>query len=428
MQKNFYLNLLFFTLFLFGFIGLVSLLPINSNYIDPIGEAVSDFAVDDIVFSQIRRDTGMGKNPTVLDERIVLVNVGYYDRATIAEAIRRVSTAGPKVIGVDVLFRRPKEISQDSALVASLSGVRNLVMVSSISKFNPASQRFDSLETSDPMFMNNAKTGFGNLVTEGDEESATCRSLVPVKMVGNDLQVAFAVKMAQLYDAESAHKFLYRSHEEEFINFRRNIREGTGGYYVFDAGDFIVKKDTNTLAENAEIQDDLPVDLLRDKIVIFGFMGDRLNPKDIEDKYFTPMNRQYAGKAFADMYGVVIHANVLSMILDKDYLNQSPDWVSWVTAVVVCLLNATLFTLILKKITLWYGAITKTLQVLEILVLAVIVVYALHFYNLKINLTLTAIIIALIGDLLEIYYSVIVVFFGNLIKRFSRKKTADAVQ
>ena len=64
---------------------------------------------------------------------------------------------------------------------------------------------------------------------------------------------------------------------------------------------------------------------IKDKIVLLGFMGINLNDKTFEDIFFTPLNERYAGKSFPDMYGVVIQANIISMILNKKYINTMPQ-------------------------------------------------------------------------------------------------------
>jgi len=400
MKRRFNPHFIFFPLFLFGFIGLLSLVTLNDfDFLDPLGKAINDFTLDDIVFSKIRKDTVQGGNPTIIDERVVLINIGYLDRKSIAEEIEIVNKYNPKVVGLDVFFRSPKGEDQDSSLEIALSKTHNLVMVTKLNNYNKTKDQFDTVETSYSGFMTVAKKGYGNLVTEGDDEEVTCRSFSPIRKVKNELELAFAVRVVQMYDRGAAHQFSYRNNDEEFINYRRNIRGGTGGYYTFDYDD---------------LKSGEGLDLLTDKIVIFGFLGNKLNPKDIEDKFYTPMNRQYVGRAFADMYGAVIHANIISMILDKDYINPTPTWVSWVVAIVFCLFNTILFSYLLHNNNTWYGASTKLIQVIEILLIATFTVYALHFLRIKIDLTLTTIIVALIGDLLEIYYSVIVRFFEKV--------------
>ena len=75
-------------------------------------------------------------------------------------------------------------------------------------------------------------------------------------------------------------------------------------------------------------------DMIQGKIVIFAYLGEILgDKKSFEDKFVTPLNARYAGNRLPDMYGGVIHANIISMIslrincqtvwLQQTYLRQA---------------------------------------------------------------------------------------------------------
>ena len=65
--------------------------------------------------------------------------------------------------------------------------------------------------------------------------------------------------------------------------------------------------------------------MVEGKIVLFGYLGDRLGAPQWEDKFFTPLNESIAGRANPDMYGPVIHANIASMVLNDDYIDGFGD-------------------------------------------------------------------------------------------------------
>ena len=67
------------------------------------------------------------------------------------------------------------------------------------------------------------------------------------------------------------------------------------------------------------------------------------------------------------MFGVVVHANIISMILKEDYVEQMADWQEVVMAIILCLLNVALFSLINTNLPLWYDGITKLLQLIQLL-------------------------------------------------------------
>jgi len=398
-MKNFFNKHTFgATIFVFLFMWLVSLIPIQSDFIDPIGQAISDFELGDIVFSILKRDS-MGK----LDDRIVLVNTEYKTRKEVGEMIRVINKCHPKAIGIDHFYRNFKDEDGDTVLSNAFKEVKNLVLVTKVEKYNEYKNVWDTLETSNVIFMQNAQTGFANLISDGDAKHKTCRSFTPVEhMATGEKEFALSVKLANFYNPKTTDEFLKRRKTEEFINFKRTISNGNfaapNGYFIF---------------RKFDLEGEIYPELFKDKIVLLGFMGSDNNPKDIDDMFFTPMNPQFAGKSFVDMYGVVIHANIISMILDKDYINVVPRWVTNIVAIIICFLNAALFSKIMKNMENWYDALTKLLQLIQTLIVVGLVVYLLYKFNLKIDLTLTTVAIVLVGDLLEIYYAVIVNIFQH---------------
>ena len=148
-------------------------------------------------------------------------------------------------------------------------------------------------------------------------------------------------------------------------------------------------------------------DMIKDKIVIIGSLGENFNERYwIEDKFFTPMNKRYAGRADLDMYGVVIHANIVSMVLDGDFLDKNSQLQGWIIAVIICFLNVAGFTLIYRKLPLWYDGVTKIIQLLEVMILMAIIVGVFNVYALQLELTIAIIGVLLAGDALEVLYGV----------------------
>ncbi len=61
----------------------------------------------------------------------------------------------------------------------------------------------------------------------------------------------------------------------------------------------------------------------------------------------------------------------------------------------------------------WYDGITKSIQIIVVLLLLSINVFVFHWFNYKINLTLATIIVALAGDSLEVCYGLVKNMFSN---------------
>ena len=133
-------------------------------------------------------------------------------------------------------------------------------------------------------------------------------------------------------------------------------------------------------------------------------LGDREN---FEDKFFTPLNEVYVGRAFPDMYGGVIHANIVSMVLNEDYIYYLSDIQTWVLTIIMLFFTIMVFSWIYKKLPNWYDGITKVIQVILLVGIPYIMIYAMDLYSVKLELNILLIAIALSGDGLEVFYGVV---------------------
>lgn len=363
------------------------------DFLDPVGDALDDMELTDIVFSRVREHPGA-------DTNIVIVNVGNLSRDGIAEQINIINSYEPKVIGLDFFLRSSKTSFGDSLLANALSSVENLVMVSRLGDFNPNTNSFDTLETSHPMFTKHSVTGFANLITDAEDQERfkTCRSFTATEYHNNQKPInAFAVRVAEIFNPEKAELFLDRDNENEVINYRGNIRSRSGEFAnVFPTIDV-----EDVFKRNFEPE------MIKDKIILFGYMGSSFGDTSWEDRFYTPLNMNYAGKTNPDMFGVVIHANILSMILTGDYINKMSDTAAIIWGVILCYLNVVWFSIIYHRLPKWYDGMTKLIQVIEVFMLFAIVIIVFYFFEYQLNLTLAIGAILLAGDSLEFYYGVI---------------------
>ena len=113
------------------------------------------------------------------------------------------------------------------------------------------------------------------------------------------------------------------------------------------------------------------------------------------------------------MYGAVIHANIISMILHDDFVNVFPGWLDITIGIIIVFLNILLFSVIYRKLSRWYDGLTKMIQVLELMVLLFLIIMFFHWFTLKLTLTLAFVGIGLAGDGLEFFYSVIMNLFSR---------------
>ena len=397
MFKRFWLDVILGTVFIFVLMSMFSSITAFQIFdiFDPIGEALGDMEITDVVFSQLRED------PTA-DQDIILVNIGVESRAGIAQLVDSISQHNPAVIGIDTFFDFPKEDTLGDLMLADAFGrVENLVLVTK-ALYNPLTDEFDSLRTSYPLFTWNSDSAHAQFITKAtvQEDLKMTREFPPyIQMADGNKQYAFAVELARKTHPEKVEKFLARDNHIETINYRGNVLD----YGATKFGTKFATLDVYDVLVGNYIPE-----MINDKIIIFCYLGKYLGDREtLEDKYFTPLNEKYAGRSYADMYGGVIHANIVSMILNEDYINTLSENTRIIIAIIITFLNVMVFSWIYKSIPRWYDGVTKLIQLSEILGLMFLTIWLLDQKALKMDLTIALAAVALVGDGLEVYYGVV---------------------
>ncbi|MBS1486492.1 MAG: CHASE2 domain-containing protein [Bacteroidetes bacterium] len=401
-----------FSFFLmWAFSGLFSLQLFNA--FDPVGQALSDFELTDYAFSQLR------PQPDV-DQRIVLVNFGHIPRLDIAQQLAIINKYKPRVIGIDSYFncegglydtiRCPQLLDTlaNNFLSDAIKEAGNVVLVSKLLQKTATAynqdmiDEYDSMEVSDPMFDRYSSHGFANLITDASyqEDVKQCRSFIPRMKINGRYENAFAVELAKRYDSTKVKKLFARGNEEEIVNYRGNVELTDIKLKTLQGKDLST---TNfrimfyALDIEQLMKEEFDSSLLKDKIVILGYLGNYFGDPAWEDKYFTPLNKKVAGRANPDMFGVVVHANIISMILNEDYVGEPPEWATLTIAIVLGILTVALFSIINEKWDMWYDALQVTIQIVQIILISGIMIYAFATYTYKIDLTLSMAVCALVG-------------------------------
>ena len=123
------------------------------------------------------------------------------------------------------------------------------------------------------------------------------------------------------------------------------------------------------------------------------------------------------GRANPDMFGLVVHANIVSMILEEDYINTIGEGTRYLIAFLVCLLTVALFILIDRNLPVWFDALSVTIQLIELLLISFFIIFAFSSWNLKLDLTVAIGVSALVGPCYDIFKS-----FQNEINRRLTKR------
>ena len=348
------------------------------DWLNPVGEALADFQLTDIVFSKFR-------DPQPPDSNIVIVNIGRMDRAGVAQAIERVAAAGPAVIGIDAFFRQLKEPRGDSALARALQqhGAR-IVLVHELSEYDTATGGFRSLRTSNPAFNKWVSNGYAN-VTNDPNSPKTIRSISPQQQVGERTVPSFALALVQRYDSAAARRCLARGNGQEVINWRGNYSH----FYFLDTS---AVRDTS-----------VALDVVRGKIVLMAFVDVIDRYGSLEDRYFTPINERYAGKSFPDMYGIVIHANMISMLLSGQYVDHMPAWLGIVLAIVLCHVVLAFLLWCYDRYSEWFDLVVFATAVALNLLLLYLVIWAFDRYRYELDVQLAILALVFGPSILEIF-------------------------
>lgn len=429
-MKKFWLDTFLNTVFVFIVIGgLYGVTNLNIfNAFDPLGKALGEMELSDIAFSRLRDD------PTI-DTNIVIVNIGNLSRGEIGQQILNLAQFEPKVIGLDIIFscdwlqdslNCPQAYNDfDNGLFGfAVSQVPKMVMAKKVLQSDSLQalgdvQVYDSIEHSYPTLVQNSYEGFVNLDTgaEHQEDLKACRQFNPFLMVNGERHLALTVQMAMLYDSVKTNRFLERGNELEVVNYRGNIVDWHGAstypgrYPVLDWDQAL---DTSQFVHG----------MIKDKIIIMGFLGADLRDTSWDDKFFTPLNKIYAGRARPDMYGPVVHANIISMILNEDYVNEIKIWQQYVIAFFIVLLNIALFKVINKRIPVWYDGLSLFIQVTQVLIFSFIMVQLFNVWSFKINITFALLAVALVGTCFELYNSVIKTIYNYLFELLTKRRNA----
>lgn len=390
------------TLYIFLVLYLLALIPAQFELLDPVGKALSDFELTDLVFSKLRHDPSP-------DTNVVLINIGTLSRQGIARQISEINKHQPKIIAIDAFFRSKKDFDQDISLIMALSQVKNLVMVSDLYDPNKKGNCFSSLKTSHPQFNQFAINGFAEMKTSS-EGFRTVRDFVPQFCVGDSNATSFAGEIVKIYDKDAYTDLLKRNNSMETINWLGDNSK----FFRLDAKEVL--------------SGEIDLSFVKDKIVLLGFLGSNyLGEKSLEDTFFTPLNSIPAGRANPDMYGVTIHANIISMILRRDYIQTIPFTLNALIAFILVFLNVSLFMWVGNNYKVYYDLITKVLILIEVALLFAINIFTLLNFNLKADLTLAIVAIIFSGDLTELYVGSlkdIGLMFLDKIKPFFKRKQA----
>lgn len=308
--------------------GLLSLWFFNTSFFDPLSKALQDFSFLDVYYAE-RLEEGSGVNTEIL-----LVNVEQKTRHELGQALKKVLEHEVKAVGFDIILKEFEKTPADSLLAHLLTDKR--VVTTYILSEDGSEIRSDSFFGDDP------QSGFANF--NFDSKANVVRECKGTYHGQGELKESFPVVVARQYlssEEWSARKLDAKIAKSRVINY-----EGDVNHFVHLTLDEVIQLEAN--------------DLLDNKIVLFGYLGSPTgNRFDIEDKHFTPLNAITAGKSVPDMYGVTIHANILSMLISDRFMYKVPRFWEGVLLVLFSFLASVYFIWLDTRLNISYRTVRK---------------------------------------------------------------------
>lgn len=374
---------------------ILHLVPVNHLFIDPFSEAIKGHDMMDIAISRFRDHN----DPDLFDDRILLINTGITNRREIASVVDFLGRNDVAAIGVDLLFDTLFHNQDDSLLRISFQHHPKVIL-----GYTFESSADDSHSTivglqSDTFFSSNVFQGYVNLATN---DGFTVRAFEPFRNINDSAVAAFSVYLASLRDDKLLDEMKQRCSSTEWINFKRLQPGEINMTYPINSGHQVHYRMVhidNFLKDTSHLDHSW----LKDKIILLGFCGETEEAFSMKDRYFTPLNEQYTGRSLPDMHGVVVHANIISMLLDRDLIHDVSERGIYGIAFLIFVLNYWIFTFLHRHDFFRSLPYIRLVQVFQFFIFLAICILLLLNFNIKLGFTFIATCIILSYELYEFY-------------------------
>ncbi|HEY0749913.1 MAG TPA: CHASE2 domain-containing protein [Chitinophagaceae bacterium] len=356
-------------LFSFAFIGILAIVVFNFSLFNPLKIALKDFSLTDFYYQKLAN-----KNKQYPDS-LIIVNVEDRERGEIAFLLQRIQQGNPKVVGMDIIFRERKDSIGDDLLKQQL--VASNLVLPYVANFKGEGEAVYN-----HTFFGSKSESFVNLVGD-DREFSTIRSYHPFYKE----QAAFTSAIIHKYNPELEKYLLERNDKRTEIRYWGNIQNFK--YYTFD-----------------EVMDpSFDPASFKNRIVLMGYAGIGANPNHNldEDRFFTPLNPKMTGRSHPDMYGMIIHANILRMVIDKDFVKEIPTILNWIIAFLLNWLMIPLFAKWYLNKPMWFHFLTKVVQLVFAMLFAFLAIQLYAMFNIKLESAAILVAVLLLSDVIYFY-------------------------
>jgi CHASE2 domain-containing sensor protein len=343
---------------------IISFISDKVNILEKFTTAINDVDFTDLYYQY--------KPHPKVDENIIIVNIGYKNRAELAEIIKIISNNDPRVIGGDIFFDQEVDtldVIGTYLLSNEFRSINNLVLAGSYQ--GEADDGTGIIARQSPMIREHVREGIVNLnIATDDPEYGTVRSFKPVTEINETKHLSFGFLVASFLDTAV---LKYANEDEMMIRWY-----GYGNRNATSLGTFKTFDPSQIINGEFEKQD------IKGKIVLLGFMGELVGDYVPGEIFFTPLNKKIIGRSLPDMYGVEVHANIIKMIVDREFIFHSRT-----TDFLFNLAIITIFTLVLfwiqSRYPNQYSILSKIALIVfvDLLILGAIGLFSITNGNLK---------------------------------------------
>jgi hypothetical protein len=103
------------------------------------------------------------------------------------------------------------------------------------------------------------------------------------------------------------------------------------------------------------------------------------------------------------MNGIIVHANMITMALENNYINKLPSWVYIVVAVLVGWLHMSFFIRYYLENHIWFHLVAKFAQLVSAIFFVYLGIFFYHNLSIQLNMSLTLVVIVLAVDIIYFY-------------------------
>jgi CHASE2 domain-containing sensor protein len=230
-----------------------------------------------------------------------------------AELVSIIAKQKPKVIGFDVLYGSGMDLI-DTAGTQSLANILKIIDndIFACGYRGRDENGLDVVEGQTPLFKPYIVEGLVNFnISTDDPNAGTVRSYYPLTKINQNNQNFFGSLVASAWNKNIA---IDNSEVERFIRWygygnRVGVADSLTVFKTFDWSQI----------QNHEFE----TKDFKGKIVLLGLLGVTLEEGYVDDEFYTPLNSKTIGRSLPDMYGVEVHANIIKMIIEREFIFHS---------------------------------------------------------------------------------------------------------